>query len=145
MMSTPSLESGLVRRLERLPGNDGCACLPRYRSLGERVSKGPEFARTLAQARALADEQRLVAVEILRREGELCACEIQAALGLSHATVSHHMSILTAAGIVSSRREGKWMYYSLQLGAIGGPWGTNSAARGPSRRPRKDARARKGP
>jgi ArsR family transcriptional regulator len=81
--------------------------------MGKEVAKGSQFAKILARARALADEQRLTAVAILRREGELCACEIQAALGLSHATVSHHMSVLATAGIVSARRQGKWMYYAL--------------------------------
>jgi uncharacterized membrane protein len=120
MMSSSKLESGLIGRLGRLTGSDGAGCLPRYQGLGKRVAKGRRFAGALARARALSDEQRLTAVAILRREGELCACEIQAALGLSHATVSHHMSILTSAGIVAGRRRGKWMYYRLNPGAVAG-------------------------
>ncbi|MGP8078408.1 MAG: ArsR/SmtB family transcription factor [Thermoplasmata archaeon] len=111
------LEIGLVGRLGRLTGSDGDSCLPHYQGMGKRVAKAKEFAASLARARALGDEQRLIAVAILRREGELCACEIQAALGLSHATVSHHMSILTSAGIVNARRKGKWMYYTLAASA----------------------------
>jgi len=116
---TPSKpESGLVGRLERLTGADGDSCLPRYRGMGSEIVKTRRFAAALVRARALADEQRLTAVAILRREGELCACEIQAALGLTHATVSHHMSVLTSAGIVRARRRGKWLYYRLVPGAV---------------------------
>ena len=61
--------------------------------MGAQVAKTRQFSVTLVRARALADEQRLTAVAVLRREGELCACEIQAALGLTHATVSHHMAV----------------------------------------------------
>lgn len=113
MMASSKPESGLVGRLGRLTASDGGACLPRYQKMGTEIGKTREFAAALARARALADEQRLIAVTMLRREGELCACEIQAALGLTHATVSHHMAVLTSAGIVSARRRGKWMYYRL--------------------------------
>jgi DNA-binding transcriptional ArsR family regulator len=118
MMATTKLETGLVNRLGRLTGSDGDACLPRYQGMGSHVANTKQFAAALARARALSDEQRLTAVAILRREGELCGCEIQAALGLTHATVSHHMSVLKGAGIVSARRRGKWMYYRLVPGAI---------------------------
>jgi len=118
MMASSKPETGLVGRLGRLAGSDGERCLPRYQGMGKQVVKGRAFAKALARARALSDEQRLTAVTILRREGELCACEIQAALGLTHATVSHHMSVLTSAGLVSARRRGKWMYYRLIPEAI---------------------------
>lgn len=120
MMTSSKLETGLLGRLGRLNGSDGEGCLLRYRGLGKEVARGRRFAGALARARALSDEQRLTAVAILRREGELCACEIQAALGLSHATISHHMSILTSAGVVTARRRGKWMYYRLKPEADAG-------------------------
>jgi len=75
--------------------------------------------------RALASSQRR---EILRIIGErtqepgktccapdeLCACKVSEALGLAPSTVSHHMSILVAAGLVSARKDGLWVYYSLR-------------------------------
>jgi hypothetical protein len=118
MMSSSKPETGLIGRLGRLTGSDGACSLPRYQGMGKHVAKGSRFSRALARARALSDEQRLTAVAILRREGELCACEIQAALGLTHATVSHHMAVLTSAHIVTARRRGKWMYYRLKPGAF---------------------------
>jgi len=118
MMAAVKLESGLIGRLERLTGSDGACCLPRYQGLGKKVAKGPRFAAALTRARALSDEQRLTAVAILQREGEMCGCEIQAALGLTHATVSHHMAVLTSAGLVTHRRRGKWTYYRLKTGSV---------------------------
>jgi len=44
---------------------------------------------------------------------ELCACEVMAALGLTQPTTSHHLGILERAGLLSSRRNGKWVFYKI--------------------------------
>ena len=62
--------------------------------------------------RALADENRVRALLALRR-GELCVCQITALFGLSPSTISKHLSILFQAGLVDSRKEGRWMHYRL--------------------------------
>lgn len=49
---------------------------------------------------------------------ELCACKIKERLGLSTSTTSHHMSVLTEAGLVTARKDGVWTYYTLQRGAL---------------------------
>ena len=113
MMAATKLEGGLIERLERLTGDDGAGCLPGYADSADRIRRTPSFVRTIADARALADENRLLALTLLKRRGELCACEIQAATRLTHATVSHHMGLLVDAGLVTSRRRGKWLYYQL--------------------------------
>lgn len=51
--------------------------------------------------------------------GEVCACKFAERLGLSAPTISHHMSILRDAGLVSARKEGLWVYYSLRREALG--------------------------
>jgi ArsR family transcriptional regulator len=79
----------------------------------EQIRKDPDFRANLLRAQVIADESRYVTLELLRREKELCACEIQAALGVTHATVSHHMHALLEAGLVSAERRGKWVYYQL--------------------------------
>ncbi len=107
----------LGERLERLTGDEASCCVPEYRSMGRAVRRSPAFARSLERMKALADTNRLLAVTLLQRRDELCACEIQAATGLSHATVSHHMAVLADAGLVTERREGKWMFYRLAPGA----------------------------
>lgn len=62
--------------------------------------------------RALADESRIRVLFALR-EGELCACQIVEFLALAGSTVSKHLSVLYQAGLVTMRKEGRWVYYSL--------------------------------
>lgn len=45
--------------------------------------------------------------------GELCVCDVSAVLGMSQSAVSHQLAVLRAARLVSYRREGKTVYYSL--------------------------------
>lgn len=113
MMSAARSEAALARRLIHLKGGEPETCVPDYEDLAGSVLRAPDFSLTLKRVKALADENRLLAVSLLKRRRELCACEIQAATGLTHATVSHHMSALVDAGLVRSRREGKWTYYRL--------------------------------
>jgi len=62
--------------------------------------------------KALCDPNRLKIIEMLQY-GERCACEILEDLQIGQSTLSHHMKILCDSGLVDGRREGKWMYYSL--------------------------------
>ena len=45
---------------------------------------------------------------------EVCACKLTERLGLSAPTISHHMSVLRAAGLVDGRKDGLWTYYTLR-------------------------------
>lgn len=63
--------------------------------------------------RALADENRLRALMALRDQ-ELCVCQLVELLQLAHSTVSKHMSVLRDAGLVQSRKSGRWVYYRLR-------------------------------
>ena len=60
--------------------------------------------------KALADANRLRALRALQG-GELCVCRLIALLDLAPSTVSKHLSILRAARLVESRKEGRWLYY----------------------------------
>ena len=62
--------------------------------------------------KALSDDKRARAVLALRG-GELCVCQITELFGLAPSTVSKHLSILYQAGLVESRKEGRWIYYQL--------------------------------
>jgi len=62
--------------------------------------------------KALADENRVRALLALR-EGELCVCQITELFGLAPSTISKHLSILQQAGLVESRKQGRWIYYKL--------------------------------
>jgi ArsR family transcriptional regulator len=69
--------------------------------------------------KALADENRIRALLALRG-GELCACQITELFGLAPSTMSKHMSILYQAGLVDSRKEGRWIYFRLPDGKAPG-------------------------
>lgn len=73
-------------------------------------------AATLAQGfSALADPVRLQVLSILASapEGEVCVCDFVEPTGKSQPTVSHHLKILSEAGLVHGDRRGKWVWYSL--------------------------------
>lgn len=73
--------------------------------------------------KALADPTRLAILQLLQKKGSsrcgpvevgergLCACDVEAAVGLSQAAVSHHMGILRRAGLVAAQKRGRWMFY----------------------------------
>ncbi len=63
-------------------------------------------------ASALGEPKRLQALGLLA-QGELCLCNLTEALGLSSSTVSNHMAVLKRAGLVETRKEGRWMYFRL--------------------------------
>src|SRR5437762_8816065 len=62
--------------------------------------------------KALGDETRLRVVALLSH-GELCVCHVEAALALPQPTISRHLGVLRAAGVVETRRDGSWVYYKL--------------------------------
>lgn len=71
-----------------------------------------ECAKAASYFKALGDVHR---IQILRalRSGEKCGCDILDELDISQPTLSHHMKILCDAGLVTGRKEGKWMYCSV--------------------------------
>jgi DNA-binding transcriptional ArsR family regulator len=62
--------------------------------------------------KAAADPGRARILKMLE-SGEMCVCQIVAALGLSQSTISKHLSLLYAAGLVEERKEGRWVHYRL--------------------------------
>lgn len=72
----------------------------------------PNMKAALRVTKALADQQR-IRILLMLQPGELCVCQIQAVLALAPSTVSKHLSILSTAGLVESRKAGRWMYYRL--------------------------------
>jgi ArsR family transcriptional regulator len=68
---------------------------------------------------ALSDETRL---EIVRRlgSGERCVCELTDALGAAQSRLSFHLKTLRLAGIVTDRKQGRWVYYSLNPDVLDG-------------------------
>lgn len=63
--------------------------------------------------KALSDKNRLRVVMVLHQYQELCACQITELLQIKGATVSRHLGILINAELISSRKDGRWVYYKL--------------------------------
>ena len=63
--------------------------------------------------KCLADETRARMTLLIAREGELCVCELTAALDESQPKVSRHLSQLRGCAILEDRRHGQWVYYRL--------------------------------
>jgi DNA-binding transcriptional ArsR family regulator len=73
--------------------------------------------------KALADPTRFAILRLLERksssrcgpvevgESGLCACDVESAVRLSQAAVSHHMAILRRAGLVTAQKRGRWTFY----------------------------------
>jgi ArsR family transcriptional regulator, arsenate/arsenite/antimonite-responsive transcriptional repressor len=73
--------------------------------------------------KALADPTRFAILGLLEKrsssrcgpvevgESGLCACDVESAVGLSQAAISHHMNILRRAGLVTAQKRGRWMFY----------------------------------
>src|SRR5207253_5480942 len=62
---------------------------------------------------ALADKTRLRLLNLMR-DGEVCVCFFAETLGTNNPKISRHLAYLKRAGLVTGRREGKWIHYSLQ-------------------------------
>jgi len=71
-----------------------------------------QYAANANLFKALCDPNRLMIVDMLSC-GELCACRILERFRFTQPTLSHHMKILCGCGLVLWRKEGRWMYYSL--------------------------------
>ena len=66
----------------------------------------------VAIARALGDPTRIRIVAALRN-GELCVCELADALDISQSSLSSHLQICRQVGVLTTRKESRWIYYSL--------------------------------
>jgi len=76
-----------------------------------------ERAQALRLFHALSDPTRLDIVRKLR-QGERCVCELTDALDAAQSRLSFHLKVLKEAGLVSDRREGRWIYYELRREAL---------------------------
>lgn len=62
--------------------------------------------------KAMSEETRLRILKLLEN-GELCVCDIVAALGMIQPKVSFHLAVLKEAGFIKDRKQGKWTHYSI--------------------------------
>ena len=103
-----------VKRLVNLGlADSNCSPAERVAELKSRIDKNDRTLRELELFfAALGDSTRLKMLKLIADE-ELCSCEVMAALELTQPTTSHHLGILERAGILSTRRNGKWVFYKI--------------------------------
>lgn len=85
--------------------------------MAEATSSAAEITRLAPAFHALADENRLRILEALTH-GERCVCELINELEMSQSLLSFHLGVLRRAGFVSARRQGKWIHYHADPGAV---------------------------
>lgn len=78
-------------------------------------SSSPDFTRikNLSSLLALVGEESRLKLLCILHKGEHCVCQLMEHLPFTQSLVSHHLKDLKDAGILSDRKEGKWVYYSL--------------------------------
>lgn len=100
---------------EPLPITDIRACCES--GLAEPLAR--DQAEQLATIlKALADPARLQLLTLIRSAGEACACDLTEPVGLSQPTVSHHLKVLTTAGLITREQRGQWAWFSANEEAL---------------------------
>ncbi|MGE0878207.1 MAG: ArsR/SmtB family transcription factor [Acidimicrobiia bacterium] len=90
-----------------IPLLEGGCCAPLLRAPLE-----PAEAASLAGAfAALGDPVRLRLLSLVAANDEVCSCDLEAPLGKSQPTVSHHTRALAEAGLIEGEKRGRWMYW----------------------------------
>ena len=76
---------------------------------------GEEAAKLARGFAALGDPARLRLLSLVASadDGEVCVCQVTEPLGRSQPTVSHHLRVLSEAGLVSGEKRGRWVWYSV--------------------------------
>lgn len=97
--------------------NDRCDLLcidaPRAESIRGALLDAEIVREAAERARALGDPTRLMLAAALGEGGELCVCDLAWVSGRAQNLVSHHLRLLRSHGLVTSRRDGKLVMYSL--------------------------------
>lgn len=71
-----------------------------------------EIKEVVKISKAMSDENRIHIIQNLTK-GTKCACNLLDELQITQPTLSHHMKILTDCNLVTSRKDGKWQYYTI--------------------------------
>jgi len=86
------------------------ACCPSVLEAPLTEEQAGEVARMFA---ALADPVRLRLLSLVAAADEVCSCNLQAPLGKSQPTISHHTKALAEAGLIIGERRGKWVWWQI--------------------------------
>jgi ArsR family transcriptional regulator, arsenate/arsenite/antimonite-responsive transcriptional repressor len=81
------------------------------------TSTGRDTDRATRLFHALSDRTRLSILRRLRL-GERCVCDLTDALDAAQSRLSFHLRVLKDAGLVTDRKDGRWMYYTLNVDTL---------------------------
>ena len=107
-----------AKRLERLvcSGLRSEEDLGKYaielQTLADKVTDEKLIDSKTQLLKALANETRLKMLKLLSKR-EMCVCELTVALDLTQSTASHHLNILENMGLITDKKMGKWVFYSV--------------------------------
>jgi ArsR family transcriptional regulator len=110
-MLTPRIDACQYDAM-RLVGVISQECCPEVLTAPLGAAQAEEVATAL---RVIADPARLRLLSLISTAegGEACVCNLTSPLGLSQPTVSHHLKVLTDAGLLEREQRGKWAYFRL--------------------------------
>lgn len=98
-----------VAHEDALAENRALCCPP----LTETPLSREDAAQLAGVLSALADPVRLQLLSLVAAQGEVCSCNLEAPLGKSQPTVSHHTRVLAEAGLLVGEKRGKWMWWKV--------------------------------
>lgn len=104
----------LVAKIERTPSRLCCA------PLRTELVSGADAVVLAARFAALADPARVRLLSLIANavDGEACACDLAEPIGKSQPTLSHHLKILTEAGLIQREKRGIWAWYRADVEAV---------------------------
>jgi len=73
-------------------------------------------------AKALAHPSRLMMLDALAEQNEMCVCDLTELVGADQSTVSKHLAVLKNAGLVADRKEGAMTFYRVKVNCLRGFW-----------------------
>jgi ArsR family transcriptional regulator len=82
------------------------------------MSMDPSEERLIRVSKALGDPTRLRILRAIAAQAELSCQELTERMGISQATVSHHLKVLSEAGLVTARKDGQFHYYRVEPSAL---------------------------
>ena len=105
----------MIKLTETTPTSTGGCCLP---ELAPRISS--EAAKALSDDLSILGHPiRLQILDMLaQHDGQVCVCDLEAALPVKQPTVSHHLKLLREAGLIDCERRGLWAYYFVRREAL---------------------------
>ena len=104
------MDGVIVARPKTIAVLDADECCPTIGEAPLSEADAAELARGFA---ALADPARLRILSLLAsaEAGEVCACDLVAPVGRAQPTVSHHLKVLSEAGLIVGDKRGRWIWY----------------------------------